>query len=576
MASSQRSKSAANVTSVSNPKLSLSGWARWGWRQLTSMRNAIILLLLLAVAAVPGSIFPQRTSDPNGVIQYIEQNPELAPIVEALGLFEVYSSVWFTAIYILLFISLIGCVLPRAKHYATELRQPPAPMPARLDRLTGYTSRSFAGAKNADMKKSAADLLTQAESMLRAGRYRVLVSAPVGSGAGKTKGAGDLGSIAAERGYLKELGNLVFHISLLGVLIAVAIGGMFGYTGQRVIVEGQTFVNTRSAYDTFNPGRLSPNPELTPFSLTLDSMDVVYETENPNAIGTATDYTAHVTVTEVDGSSQPGVVKVNEPLRTNGVDVYLMGNGYAPSVTVRDPEGNVVYRESVPFLPQDANLTSLGFMKVPDGLAEQVGMIGFFYPTQSTLSSGAFTSVHPELNYPVLTLTVYSGDLGIDEGTPQSVYTLDTDGMKLLAGRNADVPALELMPGQTVELPNGLGTVTLEDARGEAATESTYLESVVRFATFDIHSGPATGWVLLFTVIAIAGLLVSFTIARRRIWVKVVPGGFEVAGFAKSRDARLEDDVTKFADELEAAVRPARAAPAAKPTSPARPKQSRK
>jgi len=38
--------------------LTIAGWLRWGWRQLTSMRTALILLFLLALAAVPGSIIP--------------------------------------------------------------------------------------------------------------------------------------------------------------------------------------------------------------------------------------------------------------------------------------------------------------------------------------------------------------------------------------------------------------------------------------------------------------------------------------------------------------------------------------
>ena len=71
-----------------------------------------------------------------------------------------------------------------------------------------------------------------------------------------------------------------------------------------------------------------------------------------------------------------GSVKVNEPLGVADDDVFLLGNGYAPTVTVRDPEGNVVFTNSTPFLPQDNNMTSLGVLKVPDGLAEQVGLVG--------------------------------------------------------------------------------------------------------------------------------------------------------------------------------------------------------
>ena len=177
--------------------------------------------------------------------------------------------------------------------------------------------------------------------------------------------------------------------------------------------------------------------------------------QNQEAIGQPIDFTAHVQVQAKGGESADAVVKVNEPLRVHGTDVYLLGNGYAPTITVRDPEGKVVFTDSVPFLPQDANLTSIGVVKVPDGLEDQLGMVGFFYPTQSTLGSGAYTSSYPDLVYPVLTLNVYQGDLGIDEGTPTSVYTLDPSTMEQLTGGATGVDSLELMPGDTVELPNG-------------------------------------------------------------------------------------------------------------------------
>ena len=67
---------------VTSPALGPVGWARWGWRQLTSMRTALLLLLLLAIAAIPGSLVPQRSADPNGVSQYFTDNPDLAPILE--------------------------------------------------------------------------------------------------------------------------------------------------------------------------------------------------------------------------------------------------------------------------------------------------------------------------------------------------------------------------------------------------------------------------------------------------------------------------------------------------------------
>lgn len=522
--------------SVNQPKLGFVGWLRFAWRQLTSMRTALLLLLLLAIAAVPGSLVPQRSSDPNGVTQYFEDNPTLAPILDGFQMFDVYTSAWFSAVYLLLFVSLIGCIIPRTKHHFEALRARPPRTPARLARLAGYTERTAPEGIDAETAIGAA------ATQLRQAGYRVE----------RYEQRGVL-SVSAERGYLRETGNLVFHTALLGVLVAVGFGGGFGFSGQRVIVEGQSFVNTLAAFDSFNPGRFFDDTRLQPYSLSLEELDAVYETENRKAFGQPIDFTAHVTVEGKGEEPVERTVKVNEPLYTHGTDVYLLGNGYAPTITVRNADGDVVFTDSVPFLPQDANLTSIGVVKVPDGMDEQLGMVGFFYPTQETLDTGAYASTYPDLVYPVLTLNVYQGDLGINEGKPTSVYTLDPSTMEQLTGGDTGVDSIELMPGETTELPNGLGTVTFENADPDAA-EGDYSNSVPRFASFDIHHDPTQIWVLVFAALILGGLLVSLFVPRRRLWVKAIakPDGrvvLEYAGLARGEDPTLEDAVAAFADK---------------------------
>ncbi|WP_173922886.1 cytochrome c biogenesis protein ResB [Agromyces sp. Marseille-P2726] len=541
------------AASVTRPKLGPLGWLRFAWRQLTSMRTALLLLLLLAIAAVPGSLVPQRSSDPNGVTQYFTDNPDLAPVLDRFQLFDVYTSAWFSAVYLLLFLSLIGCVIPRTKHHFEALRARPPWTPARLSRLAGYTERPLVSTDDLDTPspaasatRSAGEAIDRAAAELKRAGYRVERYDVRGEP-----------SVSAERGYLRETGNLVFHTALLGVLVAVGIGGGFGFSGQRVVVEGQSFVNTLAAYDSFNPGRFFDDTNLDPYRLTLEELDAVYETRNQQAIGQPIDFTARVSVQGQGGAPTDATVKVNEPLRVFGTDVYLLGNGYAPTITVRNPDGDVVFTDSVPFLPQDANLTSIGVVKVPDGLDEQLGMVGFFYPTQTTLGSGAYASSYPDLVYPVLTLNVYQGDLGIDEGTPTSVYTLDPTSMEQLTGGETGVDSIELMPGDTVELPNGLGSVTFEDVSPDAGSDAAadvYSQSVSRFASFDIHDDPSQGWVLAFAVLILAGLLVSLFVPRRRMWVKAArrPDGtvvLEYAGLARGEDPGLEEAVRAFADK---------------------------
>jgi cytochrome c biogenesis protein len=524
---------------------------RWGWRQLTSMRTALVLLLLLAIAAVPGSIVPQRSADPNGVTQYFTDNPDLAPVLDNLSMFDVYSSPWFSAIYLLLFISLIGCVFPRTKHHWKALRSRPPRTPARLSRLEDVRGAEVDAASPDDAERLAADAVASATAQLRKAGYRVE----------RYDGRGAF-SVSAERGYLRETGNLVFHGALVGVLVAVGLGGGFTYTGQRVIVEGTTFVNSLLDYSSFNPGRFVSADNLTPYALTLDDFEVSYVPLGEQGSGQAGDFVANLT-TQVGGEAAEGEVRVNHPLDVAGDRVYLMGNGYAPTITIRDADGEEIYSDSVPFLPQDTNMTSLGVVKVADGLPEQMGLVGFFYPTQAALDSGAFTSAYPALANPVLTFNVFVGDLGIDDGTPRSVYTLNTSDMEQLSGGDTGVDSIQLAPGDTADLPDGLGTITFENEAPEGARG--YDESVKRFASLSIHRDIAAPWVLAFASLATLGLLAALFIPRRRMWVKATTRGstvhLEYAGLARGEDPTLGSAVEQFADRHGASLEGWRRAP---------------
>lgn len=86
---------------------------RFVWTQLTSMRTALVLLFALALGAIPGSLLPQRPTSPVRVREFITDNPQLGGFYDAIGMFDVYASAWFAAIYLLLFVSLVGCIIPR-------------------------------------------------------------------------------------------------------------------------------------------------------------------------------------------------------------------------------------------------------------------------------------------------------------------------------------------------------------------------------------------------------------------------------------------------------------------------------
>lgn len=524
---------------VTNPKLGFVGWMRWGWTQLTSMRTAILLLLALAIAAIPGSLFPQRGADPNGVVQWQRDNPEGFKIADAFQLFDVYSSVWFSAIYLLLFTSLVGCIIPRLKHHAAAMRSQPPRTPARLTRIDDTVTLHVSVDSESDASALAQRIVTDAAAQLKRQRFKVA----------RYDGRNTF-SVSAESGYVKETGNLLFHVAMLGMLIAVGVGAAISYTGQRVAIEGEPFVNSLIDYQSIQRGMFVTEQTLTPYKLTLDSFDVEFVHPDDAGGGQAQNFSANMTITEPDGAVGQQSIRLNHPLRAHGDNWYLLGNGYAPTVVVRNPEGEIVYRNSVPFLPQDANLTSQGVIKIADGLGEQLGLVGFFYPTAFRLETGALTSAYGDLELPVLTFNVYSGDLGIDEGIPMSVYELDISSLTQIAGGQTGVPAIELRPGDTAELPAGLGTIEFVTM----AEPGESLGSVKRFASLQVRHDPTTPLVLLFTVLAVGGLLAALLFPRRRMWVKASVTGsdvtIETAGLARGDDPGLANAIGALAGEV--------------------------
>jgi cytochrome c biogenesis protein len=504
------------------PAMGVIGWARWFWRQLTSMRVALLLLLLLSLGAIPGSLIPQSGTDETKVADFRKAHTVLAPVYDRLGLFHVYSSVWFSAIYILLFVSLVGCIIPRTWQFVGQLRGRPPGAPKRLTRLPAYTTWRT-DARPEQVREAAL-------AQLRKRRFRAHL-------------AGD--AVAAEKGYLREVGNLAFHIALIVLLISFGWGQLFKSEGNKLVVEGDGFSNTATQYDDFKSGNLFTIDDLVPFSFTLDKFTGTYEASGPNK-GTPRLYQAAIDYSVgAYGKDQKDLVKVNGPLSIGDAKVYLTAHGYAPVITVRDGKGKVVYHDAVPLLPLDSNVTSTGVIKVLDGYAdakgvsEQLGIKAFLLPTYTPGNETA--STFPALKNPVLNLEPYHGDLGVNSGIPQSVYQLDKSHVKGFKDAKGAQLRANLKPGQTMKLPNGAGSVTYDGTK--------------QWANFQIVQQPGTDWALGGALVAIFGLAGSLFIQRRRVWVRAVKGAdgvtvVEMAGLGRSESAKVPEELGDLAQML--------------------------
>jgi cytochrome c biogenesis protein len=496
--------------------------ARRFWRQLTSMRTALLLLTLLALAAIPGTFIPQRGLDPVKVDNYLAKHPHLGPLMNHLSLFDVFGAPWFAAIYLLLFVSLIGCLVPRIRLHAAALRRRPPNAPRHLTRLSASTRW--------ETDSSPADVVAAAYDVLRASHWRV----------DRREEADGVVTVAAEKGYLRETGNLVFHISLLVLLVGIALTGLYGFKGTVLVSDGGSFANAREFYDVFEPSRLFSDSQLAPFSFTLDKFNASYQ---PDGEPTSFEAKLHYR-TSPAAAPKPYDVRVNHPLDIDGAKVFLVGHGYSLRISVTNAAGKTVYDGATPFLPDDSEFASHGVVKIPDlGDGRQLGLTGFFYPTAAVTPNGSLASIYPAPKQPVLSLAAWRGDLGMNSGIPQSVYSLDVASLK-------NIGVKQLTPGKSWRLPDG-ATVTFK--------------GIDQWATFQVAHEPGKRTLLAGAILVIAGLLASLRVRRRRFWLRAIPaasgdpGGRTVvtaAGLARSEADGFGDEL----DDLVGRIAPGHAA----------------
>ena len=479
---------------MSEIELGFVGSLRYLWRQLTSMRTALILLLLTALAAIPGSLFPQRTNGPIPVRDFFDKNPDLAKFLDKLWMFDVYGSPWFSAIYILLFISLIGCVIPRTIEHGKSAFAPPPIAPSKLEKMEHFQNIS------GDFKA--------AENLLKRMRFRV-------------RQEGDW--ISAEKGYLREFGNLLFHLSLILILLGVSIGSLFGMKGDSIVNVGERFTNIPTNYDSITYGKLFNEKKLSPFVIKIDNFVAKY---NP-VTNAPEDYTLFTSVADKPGAIPlKKIIKVNSPLNFGSTSVYLQANGYSPLVTVRDANNEVVFQGAVPLLPQDGNLSSIGAIKVPDA-KPQIGFVASFFPTYELIKGQPARSAYPEALDPRLLIGAYVGDLQVDNGIPQSVYKLKTDKME-------GVGTTALKVGESYKFKDG----------------SITFEGYVPWVNLNIVRDPGKQFALIGAILAILGLLASLFTRHRRIWIRKKGANLEIAGLAKNAAPGLEQEIKQIVKEL--------------------------
>ncbi|MDV3125538.1 cytochrome c biogenesis protein ResB [Mycobacterium sp. 21AC1] len=492
------------------------------------MGTALVLLFLLALGAIPGALLPQRSLNESKVTEYLAAHPTMGPWLDRLQAFDVFSSFWFTAIYMLLFISLVGCLTPRMLEHARTLRAVPVAAPRNLSRLPKYHAEQVS-----------ADPQQLSETVTKRLRGWRTVTRRTDEGT----------EISAEKGYLREFGNIVFHFSLLGLLVAVAAGKLFGYEGNVIVIAdgGPGFCSASpAAFDSFRAGNTVDGTSLHPVCVRVNDFDAQYlPTGQALSFAANIDYQAGDDLT--DNTWQPYRLEVNHPLRIGGDRIYLQGHGYAPSFTVTFPDGQT-RSQTIQWRPEDQiTFLSSGVMRIdppagtyPDAderREHQIAIQGLFAPTKQ-LHGTLLSSSFPALNDPAVAVDIYRGDTGLDTGRPQSLFTLDA---RLIdQNRLTKMARVNLEEGQETRLDDGT---------------KVRFDGAVPFVNLQVSHDPAQVWVLVFAMSMMAGLLVSLVVRRRRIWVRIEPGGggtvsVELGGLARTDNSGWGDEFERLTDRL--------------------------
>jgi len=527
------------------------------WRGLTSMRTALVLLFLLALAALPGALLPQYSLNAAAVERYKAAHTAIAPLLDRLGFFDVFSAVWFAAIYLLLFVSLVGCLVPRSLDYSRGLLARPVATPRNLRRLPHHAAAS--------VHAEPAEVITAAGRRLRGWRMAEAVE------------PGGAHTVSAERGYLREAGNLVFHFALLALLVAFAVGKLYGYEGQVIVLAGGgQFCNSGLlAYDSFKPGTRVDGTQLDPFCVRVDGFAAEYEPNGqPHSFLADIAYQDAAALARAGGAAVDGdaavdggawrqaTLRVNHPLRLGGDRVYLIGHGYAPRFTVTFPDGQqrtgAIQWRSV----DAATLLSEGATKFdPPGVTDpqqrrqrQLAITGLFAPT-AFLDGAILSSSFPGLRDPAVAVDVLRGDLGTEAGRGQSIFGVDQSMVD--SGRLQRVARQNLLLGEQLTLDDG--TVVRFDG-------------VQQWISLQVSYDPTQQWVLLAALCVLGGLGASLSIKRRRFWVRATPitdaaadgrTVVEVGGLARTDQAGYGEEFSRLATLVlqgEAASEPSRRA----------------
>ena len=299
---------------------------------LSSVKLAIVLLIIITLASILGTLVPQGRS----AAEYAARYGQMSDFLIRLEVTTLYQSWWYMGFLFLFALNTMVCTLTR---FSPKLKKI-------FDPSMEFESKSLSTLKIQSSfrpSKGGPEFMEALTGQLKAHKYKV-----------KQNQSGGRTFLLARKRAFGHFGSDVVHLGLLVILAGGIISGFAGYRDNLTISEGE----------------LLPVPTAD-FSLRLDKFEILYY-EN----GGIKDWKSSLVVIDNGEEKISKTIEVNHPLSYKGFVFYQSSYGWDwenPTVTVvvkkkddPSPQGSVTLNmgEKAVFTGQDLEVHALQF--VPD------------------------------------------------------------------------------------------------------------------------------------------------------------------------------------------------------------------
>ncbi len=450
------------------------------WRFFISMRTGLWLILGLGVLSLAGTLLEQVPAavkaDPAAYTQWVDgvssKYGGWTSVINALGLFSVFSSYWFKGLVLLLVTSVLACSINRAPKLWKIATHPRPSM--------GETFFHHAPLRaDVVVPEDAAAALQDVRAVLHKHHFRVI---------DQPEDEGD--NLYADRFRWGPFGTVIAHVSFVVILLGFFLSATTGF-------KDQSFVAPVGQKVAVGHGS----------GLTLEAKSFT-ETDYPN--GMPKDYAADLVLYKGDTQVQRQVVRVNHPMKVDGIWFYQSSFGVAASMVVKDGAGKELVSTSPALFDSSDGQHSFGSFAIPSQ-----GLTVF-------VVQAASGQVDPNIKAGQVQLEIHK------------------------AGQDTPIAVQVISQGKPTTV-QGLSYTFVRNRQ---------------FTGLIVARDPGATFVWVGSVLFIIGLVLVFFFPHRRIWVRAVPAaeGTEVlCASTIKRDPAFEPQFHQMITEIQLAGDPSSA-----------------